>query len=58
MQAIDYTTKIQALPMITDFEGIKEEVEAFYFATNQEEFIYADTFRQQIGILCTYLRTE
>ena len=58
MQAIDYTAKIQALPMITDFERTEEEVEAFYYATNQEEFIYANTFCKQIGILCTYLRTE
>lgn len=44
--------------MITDFEGTEEEVEAFYFATNQEEFIYANKFCKQIGILFSYLITE
>ena len=40
MQTIDYTAKLPVLQMITDSEGTEEEVQAFCFAINQEEFIY------------------
>lgn len=43
MQIIDYTAKLPALQMVTDFEGTEEEIQAF-FAINQEEFIYSNTF--------------
>lgn len=44
--------------MINEFQGTQEEVDAFNFAINQNEFKYARWFRDQIGILCAYLRNK
>lgn len=55
MSTIDCTAKIPALQMITDFVGTEDEVQAFYIAINQKEYIFANTFCKQIGILCSYL---
>lgn len=50
--------KLEPCPMINDFEGTDEEIYAFQFAINQQEYINARTFCEQIGILSSYLRNN
>ena len=54
----NYCNKLPPMNMINEFQGTQEEVSAFNFAINQNEFKYARCFRDQIGILCAYLRNK
>lgn len=44
--------------LIGDIKGTEEEEEAFRIAKSHPLFIEATSFRDQVGILCTYLRNE
>ena len=52
----NYCQKLPPQPIIEEFIETPEEVEAFTFAINQTEFINANSFCQQVGILCNYLK--
>lgn len=42
--------------MVNQFEGTDEEKAAFNFAINQMDYIMAESFCEQIGVLCSHLR--
>lgn len=50
--------KLGPSPIINQFEGTEEEICAYNFAISQHEFIYARSFCEQVGILCSYLRNS
>lgn len=50
--------KLGPSPIINQFEGTEEEICAYNFAISQQEFIYARSFCEQVGILCSYLRNS
>lgn len=44
--------------MIKDFKGSESEIAAFKEATQDDNYIFASTFIEQIGVLCHFLRNE
>ena len=46
------------LQMVKDFNGTQDEIDAFHQMLNSEEYINAATFRDQIGVMCNYLRND
>lgn len=49
---------IQRIEIKNKFEGTEKEMKAFNDAINDENYIKAQTFRNQVGILCKYLRND
>lgn len=49
---------IPALPIVEDFKGSLIEIQEYQKAIHRLDFIYATTFRQQVGILCEHLHNN
>ena len=54
-----HTKDIQPpLQIVKDFNGTQDEIDAFHQMLNSEEYINSATFRDQIGVMCNYLRND
>ena len=49
---------IPALQIVNDFQGTMIEIQEFKNAINRPDFLYATTFRQQIGIICEHIHND
>lgn len=52
------TQELGSLPIINPLQGTHEEENAYYLVVMSPEFQNAQTFTQQIGVLCLYLRNS
>ena len=46
------------IEFVCEFQGSPDEVHAFYQCLADQDYVAAETFREQVGILCRYLRTD
>ncbi|KAK8882009.1 hypothetical protein M9Y10_044648 [Tritrichomonas musculus] len=49
---------IPALPIVNDFQGTILEIQEYKNAINRPDFIFATTFRQQVGIICEHIHNN
>lgn len=49
---------IPALNIVNEFKGSLLEVQEFQKAIKRPDFVYATTFREQIGIICEHIHNN